>query len=180
MAIVKRLVEMMNGRIGIDSQPGEGTEVHVVLPFKLQVDTSQTKTTATQKEGGQNLRILLAEDEPTHALSIRKLLAEAGHHVTHAEDGRQVLDLLAAQDFDVILMDVQMPVLNGVNATKEIRQSTSLGNKKDIPIFALTAYAMIGDREKFLDAGMDDYISKPVRMKDLVKALERVVSVKKA
>ncbi|GAB6060638.1 PAS domain S-box protein [Desulfonatronum parangueonense] len=180
LTIVNRLVEMMNGQIEIDSQPGEGTEVHVVLPFKLPVDSSQIETTTTQKERIQNLRILLAEDEPTNALSTRMLLMEAGHHVVHAENGREALDLLVAQDFDVILMDVQMPVMNGVYATKEIRQAKSLDYKKDIPIIALTAYAMTGDREKFLEAGMDDYLAKPVLMEDLAKALERAVSARKS
>ena len=99
--------------------------------------------------------------------------------MTLAEDGQQALDLLAAQDFDVILMDVQMPLMNGVEATKAIRSSTGIGSKKDIPIIALTAYAMLGDREKFLEAGMDDYLAKPVKMDDLAKVLGRVVSIAK-
>lgn len=113
------------------------------------------------------------QDNPSNALPIMKLLEKAGHTVTLAENGQQALDKLAAQDFDVILMDVQMPVLNGVEATKTIRQSASLGEKKNIPIVALTAYAMTGDREKFLEADMNDYLSKPVKMEDLAKVLER-------
>jgi CheY-like chemotaxis protein len=127
-------------------------------------------------EAKQGLRILLAEDEPSNALPTMKLLERAGHTVTLAEDGQQVLDLLTAQEFDVILMDVQMPALNGVEATKTIRESTALGDKKDIPIIALTAYAMLGDREKFLEVGMNDYLAKPVKMENLQKVLERVVS----
>ncbi|HDQ40061.1 MAG TPA: PAS domain S-box protein [Desulfonatronum sp.] len=110
-----------------------------------------------------------------------KLVLEVGIDITdrkQAEDGQQALDLLAAQDFDVILMDVQMPLINGVEATKAIRESASLGDKKDIPIIALTAYAMTGDKEKFLGDGMDDYLAKPVKMEDLAKVLERVVGTK--
>ncbi len=81
--------------------------------------------------------------------------------------------LLSDQDFDVILMDIQMPFMDGVEATKAIRSSTDPGARKDIPIIALTAYAMHGDREKFLEAGMDDYISKPLRIEDLARALNK-------
>jgi CheY-like chemotaxis protein len=103
--------------------------------------------------------------------------------VTLAEDGQPVLDLLAGQDFDVILMDVQMPVLNGVEATQEIRRledeknfSISASQHSRIPIIALTAYAMLEDREKFSEAGMDEYLAKPIKMDDLAKVVERVIS----
>ena len=122
----------------------------------------------------KEVTILLAEDDPSNSLPIMKLLEKTGHAVTLAEDGQQVLDKLAAQHFDVILMDIQMSVLNGVEATKSIRESATLGYKKDIPIIALTAFAMTGDREKFLETGMDDYLAKPVKMEDLQKALERI------
>ncbi len=155
------------------STVGERTTVNVLLPFKLPEGASIAAEKGSRQltQAKQSLRILLAEDEPSNALPIIKLLEKAGHTVILAENGQQVLDLLAAQDFDVILMDVQMPVLNGVEATKAIRQSAALGDKKNIPIIALTAYAMLGDREKFLEAGMDDYLAKPVRMEDLEKAL---------
>jgi CheY-like chemotaxis protein len=84
------------------------------------------------------------------------------------------MDILAIQDFDVILMDIQMPVMNGVETTKAIRQSSTVRDKKDIFIIAMTAYAMTGDREKFLDAGMNDYISKPIHIEKLNKALARI------
>ncbi len=106
----------------------------------------------------------------------RKLLEKMGHSVTLAETGQQALDLLSAQDFDVILMDIQMPVMDGVEATRIIRSSADLETKKGILIIALTAYAMAGDREKFLEAGMDDYISKPVRIEDLERLLSKLAT----
>ncbi len=181
LAIVKRLVDLMGGHILIDSQPGEGTDVHVVLPFKLPVDASSTEFAAAYGEAMQGLNILLAEDEPSSSFPMTKLLEKAGHTVILAEDGQQVLDLLASRNFDVILMDVQMPIMNGVEATREIRKledekhsSIPASQHSRIPIIALTAYAMTGDREKFLEAGMNDYLAKPVRMEDLAKVLDRI------
>ncbi|WP_459939610.1 PAS domain-containing hybrid sensor histidine kinase/response regulator [Desulfonatronum parangueonense] len=180
LAIVKRLVDLMGGKISMASTFGEGTTFHVLLRFKLPEGASIADARGPRHftKATQSLRILLAEDEPSNSLLAGKLLEKVGHVVTIAENGRQVLDLLEAHDFDAILMDIQMPVMNGVEATKAIRESTTLGDKKGIPIIALTAYAMLGDREKFLEAGMDDYLAKPVKMEDLVKALERAVSSK--
>jgi PAS domain S-box-containing protein len=189
LAIVKRLVDLMGGRVSVASTLGKGTTVQVLLPLKLAEGVSISSEQGPRRltEAKQSLRILLAEDEPSSSFPTTKLLEKAGHTLTLAENGQQALDLLAAQDFDVILMDVQMPVLNGVEATQEIRRledeknsSIPASQHSRIPIIALTAYAMLGDREKFLEAGMDDYLGKPVRMEDLAKVLERVVSTGKA
>ncbi|WP_169732623.1 PAS domain-containing hybrid sensor histidine kinase/response regulator [Desulfonatronum lacustre] len=176
LAIVKRLVDLLGGKVTVKSDVGKGTSMRVLLPFKLPGGMGipgQGEMTGQHHEAKHRLRILLVEDEPSNALPIRKLLEKAGHTVTLAKDGQQALDLFKDQDFDLILMDIQMPVMNGVEATKGIRSSTDLGPKKDIPIIALTAYAMFGDKEKFLEAGMDDYLAKPVRMEDLEKVLEK-------
>ncbi|WP_052812986.1 PAS domain-containing hybrid sensor histidine kinase/response regulator [Desulfonatronum thioautotrophicum] len=177
LAIVKRIVDLMGGTISIESQPGEGTALYVALPFKLPEQEGMSTEHGSRQltKERQGLRILLAEDEPSSSFPAIKLLEKAGHAVTLAEDGRQVIALLTEQNFDVILMDIQMPVMNGVETTQAIRSSTHLGTKKDIPIIALTAYAMLGDREKFLDAGMNDYLAKPVKMEDLTRMLVRVV-----
>ncbi|MDP3429172.1 MAG: response regulator, partial [Desulfomicrobium sp.] len=119
------------------------------------------------------LHILLVEDDAVSMFAARRVLEKAGHTVTAATDGSEVLPLLRAHDFDVILMDVQLPVMDGLQATAVVRAETSLGDKSRIPIVAMTAYAMSGDREKFLAAGMDDYIAKPVSARELLDALHR-------
>ncbi|WP_052812934.1 PAS domain S-box protein [Desulfonatronum thioautotrophicum] len=178
LAIVKRLVDLMGGEISMKSVVNEGTTVHVRLPFKRPTGTNIPAEQGSRQlsQAERRMQILMAEDEPSSSFPTITLLEKAGHFVTLAEDGQQALDLLAAQDFDVILMDVQMPVMNGVEATRAIRKSPTLGAKKNIPIIALTAYAMAGDRAKFLEAGMNDYLAKPVKVEDLVKMLEQVVS----
>ncbi|HDQ40303.1 MAG TPA: response regulator [Desulfonatronum sp.] len=131
LSIVKRLVDLMGGSVNIDSSPDAGTTVHFVLPFKLPAG----ETNFDHQEPGplieakQKLRILLAEDEPSNALPVMKLLEKAGHKVALAENGQQALDLFMAQEFDVILMDVQMPVLNGVEATRRIRAAEVQGSR---------------------------------------------------
>ena len=122
------------------------------------------------------MRILVAEDDPSNQFAMIKLLEKAGYQVMLAENGEQTVDLLKMHDFDCILMDVQMPVMDGVEATKIIRSSADIGPKKDIPIIAMTAYAMSGDRETFLKCGMNDYVGKPVRMDDLAVTLDRVTA----
>ena len=116
------------------------------------------------------LRVLLAEDNEINRRLAVALLEKAGHRVTCARDGQEVLEKLAQDTFDVILMDVQMPGMDGIAATAAIRANPAW---RDIPIIAMTAHAMKGDRERLLEAGMDDYISKPVRREALFAALER-------
>jgi CheY-like chemotaxis protein len=115
--------------------------------------------------------VLLVDDEPTTRLYIRRLLQKHGVDVSVARDGQEALDMLNRGNFDCMLLDVQMPVMDGVEATKKIRSSRS--DFKNIPVIALTAYAMSGDRDKFLQAGMDDYLAKPVDKDKLVAVLKK-------
>ena len=121
------------------------------------------------------MRILLAEDDSVTRLSIKKLLEKSGHLVSVAVDGVQALKTLEKDVFDLILMDIQMPELDGVEATRAIRFKDRFEAVRDIPIIALTAYAMTGDKEKFLAAGMNDYISKPVAMEELRTVIKRAM-----
>jgi PAS domain S-box-containing protein len=178
LPLVKRLVHLMGGNISIVSQPGEGTTVYVSLPFKIPKSQQQTLSEDQEmpythiSKGGH---ILLVDDEQSTQFYIQRLLEKNGYEVTLAQDGEQALTKFAQNEFDCVLMDIQMPVLDGVEATKKIRSSSA--NYRNIPIIALTAYAMLGDREKFLNAGMNDYISKPVNKDELLEVLNRNLPV---
>ncbi len=175
LSIVSRLVEMMNGNMCVESAPGEGSTFYISLPLGLPEGSEKNlkETAAETYKRTRTFRILLAEDDPSNQLPIKLLLEKSGHEVALAEDGRQALTMLARQDFDGILMDIHMPVMDGMEATKTIRSTQNLGAKQGIPIIALTAYAMDGDRQKFLEAGLDDYLAKPVQKQDLERMLAK-------
>jgi PAS domain S-box-containing protein len=179
LPIVRKLVLLMGGELAIDSTAGEGTTIYLSLPFKLP-DERQGQVAslapAVRPTAETPRRVLFAEDEEVNLMAGERMLSKCGYSVTTAKDGKEALQILSEHDFDLILMDIQMPVLDGVEATKRIR--TSGESYADIPIIAMTAYAMAGDREKFLAAGMDDYIAKPVDMETLKKVIERVMAKK--
>ncbi len=116
------------------------------------------------------LRILLAEDNDLNAHLVKILLEQAGHQVVPAESGEVALDLLAREDFDMVFMDVQMPGMDGFETTAAIRANPDWAH---LPIIAMTAHAMKGDRERCLEAGMNDYVSKPLRIDEVLAAIER-------
>ena len=179
LAIVKRLVDLMGGEITVQSVMGQGTVMRVTLPFHLPTQMPpRAPEQAPTNSCGQSLRILLAEDDATSQAVVLTSLLKAKHTVDVVSDGQQALLRLAEHDFDVILMDIQMPVMDGVEATKLIRAGST--PKSSIPIIALTAFAMAGDKEKLLAAGMDDYIAKPVEMTALKDVIARVMRVAKA
>ena len=119
----------------------------------------------------KNLKILLAEDHEISQKMATRLLEKRGYSVIAAENGEKVLEHLDGEAFDLVLMDVQMPVMDGIIATQKIRNLKS--DIRDIPIIAMTAHAMKGDRQRCLDAGMDDYISKPIDVDDLFSKIEQ-------
>ncbi|MBL6724678.1 MAG: response regulator [Rubripirellula sp.] len=120
------------------------------------------------------LRILLVEDGKANQILAQQLLTKWGHMVELAENGQLAVDMAQDQRFDLILMDVQMPVMDGIEATRKIRQEPN--PNQDTPIVAMTAHAMSGDREKCLDAGMNDYITKPFRQADLLTVIQSIAS----
>ncbi len=177
LPLVKRILNLMNGHMSISSQEGQGTEIYVSLPFRFPSSLPQEneKEEKSPEEPLQKkYKVLLADDDYITQLSTRRLLEKQGSLVKVVENGQDALSELEKEYFDFLLMDVQMPVLDGVEATKQIRSSRT--EYKDIPIIALTAYAMTGDREKFLKAGMDDYIAKPVDKDEFLEVVERNVS----
>ena len=176
LAISKSLVELMAGEIWVESREGEGSSFYFtgVLEMagvkKESTDTSAEKQVEYQKVN--ELRLLLAEDEAVSIMVVEKYARGKGWKVTVAENGKEAVDAFQKMSFDVILMDVQMPVIDGYTATGIIRQMEALTNSR-IPIIAITAYAIKGDREKCLEAGMDDYISKPVDAEEFYTVVER-------
>ena len=121
------------------------------------------------------LRILLAEDDPVSMLAVSRMLERAGHCIHTAVDGLRALERARAEEFDVVLMDVQMPVMDGMEATRRLRADEALAGRIRVPVIAMTAYAMEGDRERILAAGMTDYVPKPVNWKALNAAIVRCV-----
>ncbi|WP_428561331.1 MAG: PAS domain-containing protein [Solidesulfovibrio sp. DCME] len=178
LTITKRLVDLMRGTMAIESTQGQGTTVYLMLPLGLpQGHTGEADAARPPAPGPRTgCRILLAEDEPISQLSVRRLLEKAGYRVTAVADGRQALEALRREPFDCVLMDIQMPVLDGLTATRAIRGDASGTLDRDIPIVALTAYAMSGDRDIFLKAGMDAYIPKPVDREVMLLAIEQALA----
>ncbi|MFQ6109766.1 MAG: response regulator, partial [Candidatus Aminicenantales bacterium] len=130
---------------------------------------------STRKEFTSSFHILVAEDNIVNQKVVCYMLEKQGHQVASAHNGEEVLEALEKDIFDLILMDVQMPKMNGFEATTAIREKEEQTGSH-IPIIALTAHAMKGDREKCIETGMDDYISKPVKPEELFRAIERVVA----
>jgi two-component system sensor histidine kinase/response regulator len=126
-----------------------------------------------EPEEFRSLKILLAEDSAVNQMLAKVLLERDGHTVTIAHNGREAVQLVASMRFDLVLMDVQMPVQDGLDASMDIRRREKIQNKARLPIVALTAHAMKGDREKCLEAGMDEYLSKPIRAADLYATIRR-------
>lgn len=175
LAICKKLVEMMEGELEVTSKKGKGSSFYFTLKFPLATKLCETKDEIPQRINHTNaLNILIAEDDKINQLVISKMLKEKTHKVDIVNNGLEVLKAYEQKAYDVILMDINMPEMNGIDATKKIREKEGDGNH--IPIIALTAYALKGDKEKFLSNGMDEYVSKPVIMEELLKVIHRVVN----
>ncbi|MBI5519549.1 MAG: PAS domain S-box protein [Desulfovibrio sp.] len=171
LAIVKRLVELMDGSITVDTEVGRGTDIHLALTLALPEVAETVAAPAGPERAAQPLRILLAEDEMVSRLAVRTMLTRMGHAVTAVENGLEAVDAYAEAQFDCVLMDIQMPEMDGVEAAQRIRALQKAGGRSWAPVVALTAYAMPGDRERFLAAGMDAYVSKPVQEPELAELL---------
>ncbi len=189
LAICRRLVDKMGGRIWAESALGKGSTFSFVLPFKtiaLQEATASILPAQHSAEA-RALKVLVVEDDGVSALLVREMLEPLGHHVDVAGTGGLALSAVAAEPYDLVLMDIRLPDMDGVGATTEIRRiekerglpGRGKGAHARLPIIALTAFAMSDDRENFLKAGMNDYLSKPIKTTELLAAIARVTATSK-
>ena len=180
LALCRRLVHRMGGGMSVDSEAGKGTTFYFSVLFRSCEASEQAQAGKGEGwgeiHGLKDMSLLLAEDEQINRESVKLLLEKAGCRVVTVSNGSEALAVLQARPFDAVLMDVQMPEMDGVQATRGIRSGKAGEDRRDTPIIALTARAMSGDREKFLDAGMDGYVSKPFEAHDLESVLSEVVA----
>ncbi len=176
LAIAQHLISAMGGTLAFDSTVGVGTSAYLVLPFNIPAEHVGIVEQQSEQDDTSpvTLRLLLVEDEEISRLSAGLILEKMGHQVITANNGAEALEALRDSTYDCVLMDVQMDVMDGLEATKEIRNGSAGVLDAQVPIIAMTAYAMAGDRERFLEAGMNDYIPKPIQIEKLNKALRRV------
>jgi len=181
LAICKRLVELMGGQIGVYSQPGQGSCFWFEVPLPVIQENAPEETTAQPSGSALNsheldgVRVLLVEDNPVNQKVAIRMLQKLGCVVELAENGQQALEKLERASYDIVLMDMQMPVMDGLTATRLLRQREQQTGHHQV-VIALTANAMQTDRELCLDAGMDDYLSKPLTLDALQVMLLRWVA----
>jgi|GEM_PF-2144435 len=184
LSISSSLVELMGGKLGVTSEVGHGSEFFFSVRFKSASassfeNTGKDKLTSRADLAQENqavisgLDVLLAEDNPVNQKLTVSILSKAGCNITVAANGQEAVSLFEQGSFDLVLMDMQMPVINGEQASEMIRAT---GKRATVPIIALTAHAMEGDRERYLSMGLNGYISKPIRRDDFISVIKEVVS----
>ena len=190
LTISARLVGMMNGRIWVESEPGKGSTFHFTARFGLQARPEPMEAVRSVSDAlapgearpapgapgsaagiRRQLDILLVEDNPINRTLAQRVLEKAGHKVVAADNGAAALETLERRRFDLVLMDVQMPRMDGIETTLAIRNREKIAGEH-VPVIALTAHAMAGDRERCLQAGMDGYLVKPIQPTVLLEAIE--------
>ncbi len=177
--IAKGIVDMHGGTLRMESTPGKGTVFHFILPFeKFEGDSITEERSGPYNlkvlTEGETVRVLLAEDNAINAMLAKQVLEKGGFTVTHVTNGMQVLEVLEKETFDVVLMDIQMPVMNGIAATEKIRSLESPLSR--IPVVAMTAHSLYGEMQSCYNAGMNGYVSKPFKPETLFTAIMDSIS----
>jgi signal transduction histidine kinase/DNA-binding response OmpR family regulator len=178
VSIADRFIELMGGRLYFGSILGEGSTFGFCAEMEQGPEVQETEESFDEVSDVEELpnlprhyHCLVVEDNLVNQKLVRKMLEVGGHTQELASNGREGVELAQSKHFDIVLMDIQMPEMDGLEATMTIRRAEA-GTERHIPIIAMTAHVMPGDRERCLDAGMDGYLSKPVRIKDLLKAID--------
>ncbi len=173
LVITQRLVDMMGGKIGIESESGKGSLFWFSLPLRIAATTPLPSGGASSQPTtviARPLHILVAEDNPINQMLVRSILRKGGHTVEVVDNGRLAVEAVTSGDFDLVLMDMQMPVMSGEDATRVIRSMPP--PKNSLPIIALTADAMLEHRERYLGSGVTDLVAKPVDVNTLLGTIE--------
>jgi signal transduction histidine kinase/ActR/RegA family two-component response regulator len=172
LAIVHRFVEAMQGSVEIESEPGRGSTFRARFPLELAPALDSPQKPAALTPGNfEGLKVLIAEDNPVNQMVFERMLLRLGCQIRLAQNGREALSILREQPIDLILMDCQMPELDGYQTTTELRSWG--GSYTSLPIIALTASAMVEDRQRCLDVGMNDFLSKPLILAALQEKLDQ-------
>lgn len=174
LGIVCRLLELFGGCIEVESDPGAGTAMHFAVPTRRarRPQRSEALPEERQHRRACKLHLLVAEDDAVNRVTLTRMLQQLGHSVRAVEDGSKALEALAEEHFDVVFLDIQMPVLDGIGTMQAIRAGDVEGISTTLPIIAVTAHAMEGDRERFISNGANSYIQKPYDFKTLEKVID--------
>ena len=175
LAICKRILDLLDGNMAVESEKNAGSTFFFSIPFSFPGPDGSPAAHLEKELPAAKLNILLAEDDPVSKFSTVRLMEKLGHRIEAVSDGVQTLARLKQTAFDLVLMDVQMPVLDGVEATRAIRRGEAGDGVRHVPIIALTAYAMDGDKETFLAAGMNGYLAKPLEIDGFIREAARVI-----